>query len=202
MNKTNDKNQDGLHPDGTAFDDIPFAIEVNMDGDSTADEVPANSIGNPEGDSASGIAPCEENIEDNDAAPVDSTSVSETNVSSTSRRKSEHYKGNSDSTFSLRGFLFGDFLSGTFLRGQVKFILFLALLGILYISNRYAAQQEILEVESLRKELVEKKNYALTQYAELTMTSRQSGLESRLRAFGDSLLTTSTEPPFVIQAER
>jgi hypothetical protein len=102
---------------------------------------------------------------------------------------------------SLREILFGDFLLGTFLRRQVWFILFLVALGIFYISNRYAAQQEIIEEETLRKELVEKKNYALTQYAELTMASRQSGLEERLRSFGDSLLTTSNEPPFVIQAE-
>ena len=74
-------------------------------------------------------------------------------------------------------------------------------MGIIYISNRYGAQQEIIEEEQLRKDLVEKKNYAQTQYAELTMMSRQSGLEDRLRAIGDSLLATSNEPPFVIRTE-
>ena len=78
------------------------------------------------------------------------------------------------------------------------FILFLVLLAIFYISNRYAAQQEIIEEEQLRKELVEKKNYAQTQYAELTMMSRQSGLEEQLRTFGDSLLQIPKEPPYVI----
>ena len=70
----------------------------------------------------------------------------------------------------LREILGGDYLLGSFLRKNIWFILLLVLLGIFYISNRYAAQQEILEEEDLRHELIEKKNYALTQYAELTMT--------------------------------
>lgn len=201
MNNVNDKEQDGVHPDATAFDDIPFAIEVNMDGDSPTDEGSAESDGDPRGDNASGDAPSFVSNDD-DIIPTSNTPV-EAEVSTTaSRKRTNRSKSTLESTLPLRELLFGDFLLGTFLRRQVKFILFLVLLGILYISNRYAAQQEIIEEESLRKELVEKKNYALTQYAELTMMSRQSGLENRLRAFGDTLLTTSMEPPFVIQTER
>ena len=82
---------------------------------------------------------------------------------------------------SLREVLGGDYLLGSFLRRNIWFIVLLVFLGILYISNRYAAQQEIIEEEQLRKELVERKNYALTQYAELTMRSRQSSIESCYR---------------------
>ena len=82
-----------------------------------------------------------------------------------------------------------------------RLILVLVGLAILYISNLYAAQQEIIEHEELRKELTEKKNYALTQYAELTMNSRQSSIENRLKGFGDSLLTAPKEPPFIIRVK-
>ena len=100
---------------------------------------------------------------------------------------------------SLREILGGDYLIGSFLRRNILFILLLVGLGILYITNRYAAQQEIIEHEQLRNELIEKKNYALTQYAELTMYSRQSNIENRLKSFGDSLLTAPKEPPFIIK---
>lgn len=102
---------------------------------------------------------------------------------------------------SLREVLGGDYLLGSFLRRNIMFILLLVFLGILYISNRYAAQQEIIEEEQLRKELVERKNYALTQYAELTMRSRQSSIERRLKVFGDSLLTSPKDPPFIIRVK-
>lgn len=102
---------------------------------------------------------------------------------------------------SLREILGGDYLIGSFLRRNILFILVLVALGILYITNRYAAQQEIIEHEQLRNELNEKKNYALTQYAELTMYSRQSNIENRLKACGDSLLAAPKEPPFEIKVD-
>ena len=103
---------------------------------------------------------------------------------------------------SLREILGGDYLLGSYLRRNIWFILLLVLLSILYISNRYAAQQEIIEEEKLRQELVEKKNYALTQYAALTMASRQSSIERKLRQLGDSLLMSATEPPFIIRVRK
>ncbi len=103
---------------------------------------------------------------------------------------------------SLREILGGDYLNGRFLRRNILFILVLVALGILYITNRYAAQQEIIERERLRNELTEKKNYALTQYAELTMYTRQSNIENRLKSYGDSLLTAAKEPPFLIRVKK
>jgi len=103
---------------------------------------------------------------------------------------------------SLREILGGDFLVGHFLRRQIGFILLLVVLCIAYITNRYAAQQEIIEEENLRKELTEKKNYALTQYSELTRQSRQSMLEQRLKGNGDSTLAIPKEPPFFIRIKK
>ena len=58
-----------------------------------------------------------------------------------------------------------------------------------------------MEEEDLRHELIEKKNYALTQYAELTMKSRQSSIERKLKLLGDSLLKSATDPPFIIRVK-
>ena len=178
MSKVKDNEQDDIRP-VSAIDDIPFAIEVNEEEERA------------EVNEEEECAEMNEEERQTEVNKVDKRTVGNKKSTATSQ-----------SQLSLREILFGDFILGTFLRRQVWFILFLVLLAILYISNRYAAQQEIIEEELLRKELVEKKNYALTQYAELTMMSRQSGLEERLRAFGDSLLTTSNEPPFVIQREK
>lgn len=99
---------------------------------------------------------------------------------------------------SLREILGGDYLIGSFLRHNIAFILLMVIMGIVYISNRYGAQQEIIEEESLRHELLEKKNYALTRYAQLTQQTRQSSLEARLKSLGDSTLLSAKEPPFII----
>ncbi len=103
---------------------------------------------------------------------------------------------------SLREILGGDYLIGSFLRRNIWFILFLLALGVGYITNRYQAQQEIIEEERLRAELIEKKNYALTQYAELTLRCRQSNIESKLRSMGDTTLMPSTEPPIRVKSEK
>lgn len=102
---------------------------------------------------------------------------------------------------SLREILGGDYLIGDVLRRNIGFVLFLVALGVAYITNRYLAQQEVIEEERLRAELIEKKNYALTQYAQLTSYSRQSNLENRLRELGDTTLTTAAEPPFIIRVK-
>lgn len=120
-------------------------------------------------------------------------------ASSTDKRSAWKVLSNEDlPAVSLREILGGDYLIGSFLRHNIGFILLLVAMGIVYISNRYGAQQDILEEEDLRKELLEKKNYALTQYAQLTMQTRQSALERRLKALGDSTLLSAKEPPFII----
>lgn len=175
-------------------DDIPFAIEVN-EGEESVATLDTDGNGGQEGLDVTGSQPIV--LEEADSFDTDCDDASQEDVAPVGKTPIAVDSAPSGG-LSLREFLFGDFLLGTFLRHEMPFILFLMLLAIFYISNRYAAQQEIIEEEQLRQELVEKKNYALTQYAELTMTSRQSGLEERLRAFGDSLLRTAIEPPYVI----
>lgn len=141
---------------------------------------------------------------DADIAPEEDVPVAEVEVETPNARRRAGWKDWSAEDLpqvSLREILGGDYLIGSILRNNIGFILLLVALGIIYISNRYAAQQEIIEEMQKRKELVEKKNYALTQYALLTQHSRQSAVEQRLRALGDSLLQAPKEPPFVIRVK-
>ena len=78
-------------------------------------------------------------------------------------------------------------------------LLLITLGGILLmVTNRYQAQQEIIEKEQLQRDMEDWRFRALTRSSELTTKSLQSQIEERLKQMGDSLLTTPTEPPFTI----
>lgn len=70
---------------------------------------------------------------------------------------------------------------------------------ILYITNRYQAQQEQIEIEELKTEVQRQKYYSLTRSGELTIKSRQSQIEKTLKETPDSMLLPPTEPPFIIR---
>ena len=78
--------------------------------------------------------------------------------------------------------------------------LLLLILGgiLLMVTNRYQAQQEIIEKEELQKKVEDWRYRSLTRSSELTTCTRQSQIEEKLKAMGDSLLKAPTEPPFTI----
>lgn len=148
------------------------------------------------------VADVDADIPDAEVAPSDDVAGAGDGESGDEQRSAWRLFSSEDlPQLSLREILGGDYLIGSFLRHNIGFILFLMLLSVAYITNRYMAQQEIIEEERLRKELVEKKNYALTQDALLTRNSRQSSIEAKLSEIGDTLLRTSKEPPFIIRAK-
>ena len=76
-------------------------------------------------------------------------------------------------------------------------VLALILLGIIiYISNRYQAQSEMIEEDKLHEELQDWKYRSMTRNSELTFRCRQSQLEEQLKAMGDSTLCSSNEPVY------
>lgn len=85
-------------------------------------------------------------------------------------------------------------INGMWFRRQLPAIGLIVLGIILYITNRYQAQQEMIEEEKLRSELQDKKFRSMTRNSELTFRCRQSQLESQLKAMGDSTLVPSNEP--------
>ncbi|MBQ6190214.1 MAG: hypothetical protein IJK45_08600 [Bacteroidaceae bacterium] len=97
----------------------------------------------------------------------------------------------------------GDVVRSIKIDGEMFFrqipLLLLILAGILLmVTNRYQAQQEIIQKEQLQKEVEDWRFRSLTRSSELTTKTRQSQIEERLKAWGDSSITTPKEPPFTI----
>ena len=97
----------------------------------------------------------------------------------------------------------GDVVRSIKIDGEMFFrqipLLLLILAGILLmVTNRYQAQQEIIQKEQLQKEVEDWRFRSLTRSSELTTKTRPSQIEERLKAWGDSSITTPKEPPFTI----
>ncbi len=84
------------------------------------------------------------------------------------------------------------------MRRQTGMIILVVLFIILYIDNRYSSQQEMIEIDRLKKELTDIKYDALTVSSELTERSRQSRIEEYISAEGTPL-ETATTPPYLIK---
>lgn len=100
---------------------------------------------------------------------------------------------------SLREILGGDILTAGWLRRQMGLIVLCMFFAIIYITNRYSAEQEMIEIERLKGELTEIRYRALTRSSELTVKTRQSQVEQSLKGTADSLLQIPKEPPFLIK---
>lgn len=93
-------------------------------------------------------------------------------------------------------------INGMWFRRQIGAFALVLLGIILYITNGYQAQQEMIEEERLRAELQDKKFRSITRNSELTFRCRQSQLEERLRNMGDSTLLPSSEPLYKITGHK
>ncbi len=94
----------------------------------------------------------------------------------------------------------GDILAHNFFRRQANLLILIVFLTILYIDNRYSSQQELIEIDRLKKELTDIKYDALTISSELTEKSRQSRIEEYLSTENTGLATATT-PPYLIKKE-
>ena len=98
---------------------------------------------------------------------------------------------------SLKNIIGGDILATDFFRRQTKLLVLIMVLILFYIHNRYACQQQMIEIDKLKKELIDIKYDALTRSSELMERSRQSRNEEYI-ATKESDLQTSTNPPYLI----
>lgn len=90
-------------------------------------------------------------------------------------------------------------INGQWFKRQLG-VLVIIMIGIIwYVTNRYQAQQEIIEEEKLQKELDDWKFRCLTRNSELTLKTRQSKVEDLLHQYGDSTLQIGIEPPFALR---
>lgn len=108
------------------------------------------------------------------------------------------HKKTSGKSMSIKSILGGDVLANDFFKRQTKLLILIMILTIFYISNRYSCQQEMLEIDRLKKALVDIKYDALTRSSELMEKSRQSRIEEYIST-KESELQTSTNPPYLIK---
>ncbi len=98
----------------------------------------------------------------------------------------------------LRKILGGDFLSTNMLRNQIWLIVMIAFFTLIYVSNRYNCQKDIHEINALNEELEDAKYKALAISSELTETCRETNVLELLKNYGDSILQTPQQPPYII----
>lgn len=101
---------------------------------------------------------------------------------------------------SIRSILGGDILANDFLKRQTRLLVLIMVLTVWYIDNRYSSQQEMIEIDKLKKDLTDIKYDALTRSSELMEKSRQSRIEEYISA-GESPLQTATNRPYLIKKD-
>ncbi len=92
----------------------------------------------------------------------------------------------------------GSVLTENFLLRNMRFILVLVLVMILFISHRYTMLQGMSDIERLQQELKDVKYEALTISSSLTEASRQGEIERRVKEEGLEL-EISNEPVYYIE---
>lgn len=103
--------------------------------------------------------------------------------------------------FTLKKILGGDILTTQAVRRQIWLFLLITLFVIIYISNRYSCQQDLIEIDALQKELKEAKYKALSSSSQLTERSRESRVLKLLQENKDSVLKIPNQPPYIIQVK-
>jgi len=98
----------------------------------------------------------------------------------------------------LRKILGGDILSADIIRKQIWLILIIVLFIVVYISNRYKCQQDLILIDNLTEQLKDAKYRALSSSSDLTQQTRESKVLERLHNDKDSTLHIATQPPYII----
>ena len=100
--------------------------------------------------------------------------------------------------FTLRKILGGDILTAHIIRRQIWLLILVVFFIIIYISNRYSIQKDLIEIDQLQKELQDAKYKALSSSSQITEKSRESNVLDMLKNNKDSILHIATQPPYII----
>ena len=101
-------------------------------------------------------------------------------------------------SFTLRKILGGDILTAQIIRKQIWLFILIVFFVIIYISNRYSIQKDLIELDQLQKELQDTKYKALSTSSQITEKSRESNVLDVLKHSKDSILHIATQPPYII----
>lgn len=105
------------------------------------------------------------------------------------------------SSGSIKDIIDGSILTKTEVVQQLPFIIFLVILGIFYISNRYHSERVYRDMIGLEKELKELRFESITTASDLMYMSKQSEVVKRVKNEGLDLVE-STEPPIKIYLKK
>ena len=107
-------------------------------------------------------------------------------------------KESGSASFTLRKILGGDILTAQIIRKQIWLFMLIVFFIIIYISNRYSIQKDLIELDQLQKELQDTKYKALSTSSQITEKSRESNVLDMLKHSKDSTLHIATQPPYII----
>ena len=99
---------------------------------------------------------------------------------------------------SVRGLIDGSLLTREVVIKQLPYIIFLTLLALIYIGNRYHAEKVVRKTVELQNEVRELRSEAITTSAELMFISKQSEV-SKLVKRKNLELEELEKPPKIIE---
>jgi len=115
----------------------------------------------------------------------------------TKQQKGSESGSNGSKANPLRSFLDGTLLTKEVFLKQFPFVIFIAVLAVLYIANRYSAEKIVRKTQDLQTELKELRAEQISITSELMQLSQQSEVIKLVE--GNQLgLTESIEPPKTI----
>lgn len=82
---------------------------------------------------------------------------------------------------------------------NLPFILFLTFLGMLYITNSYNVEQNVREVEEVKKAIVKQKNIFVNTKTRVSIEGQRNEIIKRVDSLG---IKESAEPPYIIQLNK
>lgn len=113
-------------------------------------------------------------------------------------RQAIEEEASDSSSFTLRKILGGDILTAQIIRRQIWLVILIVFFVVIYISNRYSIQKDLIELDQLQKELQDTKYKALSTSSQITEKSRESNVLNMLKHSKDSTLHIATQPPYII----
>lgn len=99
---------------------------------------------------------------------------------------------------SLHSIVDGTFLTRQNLLTQVRFLLFITFIGVLYIANAYNAEKTIIEISRTKRQLEELRFEYISTKSKLMFHSKQSEVAYKLKNSG---VKESVTPPLVIKVK-
>lgn len=92
----------------------------------------------------------------------------------------------------------GNFLAREYSLRQAPYVLFLALVTLLYISNNYFAESKIREISKINNELKELRSEYITSKSKLMFMTKQSEIAVMAEEMGIGIKPATTAPKKII----